>query len=147
MRATQRWLALLLVIVWAGLLLGGTALAAGSPSEKAPDKAAPKLSPGMEQLLNDIRTLRRTRLDQLNTEIDQLIDRAEREGQITGEEAARLKEWRAMRRMGLSPHASEAEVKERLDQAVKDGRITKEQAKKLLKEWQKARRSHRKARP
>jgi len=147
MRLMHRSLALMLVTVWAVLLLGGTALAAGSESDKASEKAAPKLSPGMEQLLNDIRSLRRTRLEQLNAEIDQMIERAHKSGQITDEEAARLKEWRAMRRMGLSPHASEAEVKERLDEAVKNGRLTKEQAKQLLKEWQQARRSHQKRRP
>ena len=135
MSRTKRWLALVLVSLWAFLALGGTALAAGTQ----PEKAAPKLSPGMEQLLNEIRTLRRTRMEQLNTEIDQLIERAQSSGQITAEEAARLKEWRALRRHGLSPQATESEVKARLEEAVKNGRLTKQQAKQLLKEWQESR--------
>lgn len=143
MRGLRRWLAIALVAAWACLLLGGTSLAAGSEAEKQ----APKLSPGMEQLLKDIRALRQSRLEQLNAEIDQLIDQAHRAGKITDDEAARLREWRAVRRMGLSPHASEAEVKEKLDEAVKNGRLTKEQAKRILKEWQRARRAHHKARP
>ncbi|MBP2018064.1 polyhydroxyalkanoate synthesis regulator phasin [Symbiobacterium terraclitae] len=135
MNRTKRWVALVLVSLWTLLLLSGSALAA----ETRPEKEKPKLSPGMEQLLNDIRTLRRTRMEQLNAEIDQLIERAQASGQITAEEAARLKEWRALRRHGLSPHASEAEVKARLEEAVKNGRLTKQQAKQLLKEWQESR--------
>lgn len=131
----KRWLALVLVSLWACLLLGGAALAA----ESQPEKDRPKLSPGMEQLLNDIRTLRRTRMEQLNAEIDQLIERAQASGQITADEAARLKEWRSMRRHGLSPHATEAEVKAKLEEAVKNGRLTKQQAKQLLREWQQSR--------
>lgn len=147
MRLIPRGLAMMLVSVWAVLVLGGTAFAAGTAPDTVTEKAAPRLSPGMEQLLNDIRTLRRTRLEQLNAEIDQMIERAHQSGKITDEEAARLREWRAVRRLGLSPHDSEAEVKAKLDEAVKNGRLTREQAKKILKEWEKARRSHRKARP
>jgi len=139
----HRFLALVLVTGWAALFLGNLALAASTGHEKE----SPKLSPGMEQLLKDIRELRRSRLEQLNAEIEQLIDQAAREGRITAAEAARLREWRQMRRLGLSLHATEDEVKERLDEAVKSGRITKDQAKKLFKEWQAIRRSHQRGRP
>jgi len=73
---------MMLVSVWAVLVLGGTALAAGTAPDTVTEKAAPRLSPGMEQLLNDIRTLRRTRLEQLNAEIDQMIELAGHE-QVT----------------------------------------------------------------
>jgi|GEM_PF-2969064 len=135
MYRTKRWVALVLVSLWACLVVGGTALAA----ESRPEKDGPKLSPGMQQLMKDVRELRRTRMEQLNAEIDQLIERAQASGQITAEEAARLKEWRTLRRHGLSPHASEEEVKARLEEAVKNGRLTKQQAKQLLKEWQESR--------
>jgi len=144
MRTLKRWIAWTLLSVWTLLLLTGSALAA----ESRPKEAAPEMSPGMRQLLNDIRNLRRTRMEQLNAEIDQMIERARASGQITQEEAARLQEWRALRRQGLSPHASEAEVKAKLEEAVKSGRLTREQAKRLLKEWQEARnRSRTRGRP
>lgn len=143
MKTYRRLISVLLGSLLASLLLTGTVLAA---TVAHVEKEPPKLSPGMQQLMNEIRTLRRSRMEQLNGEIDKLIEKAEADKQITTDEAARLKEWRSRKRLAVPHGATEAQVKDRLDEAVKAGHLTKEQAKQLLKEW-KQRQAERKTRP
>lgn len=143
MKRTRRLISALLVSVLASLLLAATALAA---PEAHQHKEAPKLSPGMQELMGEIRALRKSRMEQLNTEIEKLIEKAEAEKKITSEEAKQLREWRTRKRLAVPPGATEEQVKARLDEAVKNGHLTKEQAKQLLKEW-KERQSQRKSRP
>lgn len=142
----KKWAMVLGTTVLAGVLATGVAFAAGG---EAVEQAASRLSPGAQSLMSEIRSLREKRMQELKTEVDGLIDKAQTEGKITTEEATRLKERGkhfghghgkglhggkgGMR--GFRAGATEAEVKAKLDEAVKNGRITQEKADQMLQQW------------
>lgn len=141
---SKKWMTVLGTTVLAGVLATGVAFAAGGD---APLQAVSKLSPGMQSLMKDIRSLREKRMQELKSEVEGLIDKAQAEGKITADEATKLKERGARGHFkghrgghgfkgGKGFPMTEEEMKARLDQAVKNGRITQEQADQMLKKWQ-----------
>lgn len=148
---SKKWMTILGTTILSGVLVTSVAFAAGG---EAVEQAANKPSPGVQQLMQEIRSLRQTRMEQFKTEVHGLIDKARSEGKITPEEATKLKE-----RGGKGFHhrgpkggrhghkggprgelhglkgADEATVKAKLAEAVKNGRITQEQADQMLQKW------------
>jgi polyhydroxyalkanoate synthesis regulator phasin len=147
---SKKWMTVIGATVITGVLATGVAFAAGTDTV---EKAVGKVSPGMQELLKEIKTLRHDRMEQLKNEINGLIDKAQADGKITPDEATKLKErgkgqfkghggfkdrggFKGHRGFGFMKGATEEQVKARLDEAVKNGRLTQEQADKLLKKWQ-----------
>lgn len=144
MMIPKGWKAAIGAVILTSVLATGAAFATES---ETPTDRANKLSPGVEDVVKQLRSLRQSRLEQLKAEMNALIDQAVTDGKITAEEAARLKaaKTRLHHDRGHDPrgflkrfgrNATEAEVRARLNQAVKNGRITQEQADQMLKRWQ-----------
>lgn len=135
MRFVRYWSRAIGLALLSCLLLTGVALAA--PQNQA-EQAPAQPSPGMQELMGQIRSLRKARLEQFRAEVEGLIKKAEADGKITPEEAARLRQPRSPRvHQGHDwlQGASEKEVKAKLKEAVKSGRLTQKQADQLLAKW------------
>lgn len=76
--------------VLACALSTGVAFAAGKESDKS-KLTAP--SPGVQEVIGEIRELRKARMEQFRTEVEAVIDQAKKEGKITSDEANQLKDF------------------------------------------------------
>jgi len=86
----SRWITAVGAAILAATLSSGVAFAAHA------DSAKEKLSPGVQQLMTEIRSLRHERMKQFRAEAEAKIDAAVKEGRITQEEANRiLQRWKA----------------------------------------------------
>lgn len=141
----KRWRVTAAALLATGVLATGVAFAATGPA------SAEKLSPGMQETMTQIRELRKSRMEQLRTDVQALIDKAQAEGKITPEQADKLKAHpKGMGRHGHHPNfkgkaMTQEQLKAKLDEAVKSGRLTQEQADKMLQRWESHQKSQSKA--
>lgn len=85
----RRGLLALTTAVLACALSTGGALAAGKGGDKS-KLTAP--SPGVQEVIGEIKELRKARMEEFRSEVEAVIDQARKEGKITAEEASQLKD-------------------------------------------------------
>lgn len=143
----KKWQSAVGAAVMAAVLTAGVAFAADSTQA---GKSTETASPELQQVLSEIRTLRQSRMESLQTEVGQLIDKAVTDGKITQDQADQLKQRPMGFRKGHGQEGSqkfsgkrggmqnltEEQVKAKLDEAVKSGKLTQEKADQMLKRWQ-----------